>query len=407
LIASENKLLKQLKQNQKNKYMLTFTSGNMFDTSADIRINTVNCVGVMGAGLALAFKTKYPEMFRDYQKACKSGTVKPGKLHVWKTLMGDWIINFPTKRHWREPSRYEDIESGLIELKNYLVDKGKVKVLLPAVGCGHGGLEWPRISEMIKKHLIDIEAEILVFTPADSRTAGDEIKLSEDISIKTKLDAEVIKTIEPGNAFYPEVLRGKTAAKFYVKGDSQKLNAPLLAILPSTKHTPQEINAAMTVSDSITRPGITLLIGYSAAIERPLIKSALEKGADVVIFLAEGILNFRVRKDLLDVWDENRITVVSAAKPNERWNPTIAFRAKDLQLSLASTVIITDSEPQAISKILYQKSSTHLPPIYYIDYGTNNTNIRNTFSKIKAQKLTMIDLYEPSIYEAILNYVTK
>ena len=162
------------------------------DTSADIRINTVNCVGVMGAGLALAFKTKYPEMFRDYQKACKSGTVKPGKLHVWKTLMGDWIINFPTKRHWREPSRYEDIESGLIELKNYLVDKGKVKVLLPAVGCGHGGLEWPRISEMIKKHLIDIEAEILVFTPADSRTAGDEIKLSEDISIKTKLDVEVI-----------------------------------------------------------------------------------------------------------------------------------------------------------------------------------------------------------------------
>jgi len=212
------------------------------------------------------------------------------------------------------------------------------------------GLEWPRISEMIKKHLIDTEAEILVFTPADSRTAGDEIKISEDISIQTKLDAEVIKTIEPGNALYPEVLRGKIAAKFYIKGDSQKLNTPLLAILPSMKHTPQEINAAMTVIDSIMIPGITLLIGYSAAIERPLIKSALEKGADIVIFLAEGILDFRVRKDLLDVWDENRITVISAAKPNERWNPTIAFRAKDLQLSLASAVIITDAEPQTISK---------------------------------------------------------
>ena len=124
--------------------MLTFTSGNMFDTPADIRINTVNCVGVMGAGLALAFKTKYPDMFRDYQKACKAGEIKPGKLHVSKKLFGDWIINFPTKRHWREPSRYEDIEAGLTALRKYLVEQGKVKVLLPAVGCGHGGLEWSR-----------------------------------------------------------------------------------------------------------------------------------------------------------------------------------------------------------------------------------------------------------------------
>ncbi|MBP8988702.1 MAG: DUF1156 domain-containing protein [Clostridia bacterium] len=387
--------------------MITFTSGNMFDTPADIRINTVNCVGVMGAGLALAFKTKYPEMFLDYQKACKTGTVRPGKLHVWTTLMGDWIINFPTKRHWREPSRYEDIEAGLIALRRYLADKGKVKVLLPAVGCGHGGLEWPRISDMIKKNLADVEADIIVFTPEDSRAAGNKIQDQNDSLVQDKLDAEGIKTIEPGNDFFPKALQGKTAAKIYVKGDPQKLNSPLLAIFPSMKPMPEEINAAITVSDSIMRPGITLLIGYSAAIERPLIRSALEKGADVVIFLAEGILDFRVRKDLLDVWDENRITVVSAAKPSERWNPALAFRAKDIQLSLASVGIITDAEPLAISKMLYQKSSSNLPPIYYIDYGKTNAIISNTFSKIKAQKLSVGHLSEPSNYEAMLNILIK
>ncbi len=383
--------------------MITFTSGNMFDTPADIRINTVNCVGVMGAGLALAFKTKYPEMFREYQKACKAGEVKPGKLHVWNKLFGDCIINFPTKRHWREPSRYEDIEAGLIALRKYLADKGKVKVLLPAVGCGHGGLEWNRISEMIKKQLADVESEIIVFTPEDSRAAGNKIKDHEDTQIQDRLDAEGIKVIEPGNDLYPESIRGRTAAKLYIKGDPKKLNSPLLTILPSPKPTPQEIDAAATTVETIMRPGITLLIGYGASIERPAIKKALEKGSDVVVILSEGILDFRVRKDLLDVWDDNRIVVISATKPLERWSPSTAFRAKDLQLSLANAAIITDAEPQSLSKMLVQKASQKHPFIYYVDYGKKDATIINTFKTIKAQRLAVNDLSEPKHYEAIFN----
>jgi adenine-specific DNA methylase/O-acetyl-ADP-ribose deacetylase (regulator of RNase III) len=383
--------------------MITFTSGNMFDTPADIRINTVNCVGVMGAGLALAFKTKYPDMFRDYQKACKEGKVRPGHLHVWNKLFGDCIINFPTKRHWREPSRYEDIEAGLIALRKYLADKGKVKVLLPAVGCGHGGLEWNRISEMIKKQLADVESEIIVFTPEDSRTAGNKIKDHEDTQIQDRLDAEGIKVIEPGHDLYPEPLRGRTAAKLYIKGNPEKLSAPLLTILPSPKPTQQEIDAAATTVETIMRSGITLLIGYGASIERPAIKKALEKGADVIVILSEGILDFRVRKDLLDVWDDNRIVVISATKPLERWSPSTAFRAKDLQLSLASAAIITDAEPQSMSKMLIQKASQNPPFIYHIDYGKRDTNIINTFQTIKSQRISGNDLSDPKQYEAIIN----
>ncbi len=149
--------------------MLSFTKGNMFATPADIRVNTVNCVGVMGAGVALAFKQRFPKMFREYKRQCELGLVRPGELHIWKSLGGDWIINFPTKRHWREKSRYEDIESGLVALREYLAKQGHVRVTLPALGSGHGGLDWTRVSTMIRKHLEGLEAEILVFDPADSR----------------------------------------------------------------------------------------------------------------------------------------------------------------------------------------------------------------------------------------------
>jgi O-acetyl-ADP-ribose deacetylase (regulator of RNase III) len=153
--------------------MLKFIQGNIFEAPADIRVNTVNCVGVMGAGIALAFKTRFPEMSKEYKRACDAGEVKPGKLHVWKSVAGDCVVNFPTKRHWRDKSRYEDIEAGLIALRDYLKDKGRVRVTLPALGCGHGGLDWSKVSLMIHEQLKDLEAEIIVFEPGDSRAAGE------------------------------------------------------------------------------------------------------------------------------------------------------------------------------------------------------------------------------------------
>ena len=125
--------------------MIKFTKGNMFDTPADIRINTVNCVGVMGIGVALEFKKRFPKMYRTYKKECERGNIQPGKPHVWKEfhLCKEFIIiNFPTKKHWRNPSKYKYIESGLIWLAKFLKEYGGVKVTIPALGCGHGGLDW-------------------------------------------------------------------------------------------------------------------------------------------------------------------------------------------------------------------------------------------------------------------------
>jgi O-acetyl-ADP-ribose deacetylase (regulator of RNase III) len=148
---------------------LHFTSGNMFDVPADIRINTVNCVGIMGAGVALAFKRLHPLMFAEYQRKCTAGLIRPGQLHIWQSPDGERIVNFPTKRHWRDNSRYDDLEAGLIALKAFLADQGHVRVTLPALGCGHGRLNWNIVAAMIAKHLHGLDAQITVFQPADSR----------------------------------------------------------------------------------------------------------------------------------------------------------------------------------------------------------------------------------------------
>lgn len=146
--------------------MIHVVNGDLFDVPADIRVNAVNCVGVMGAGIALTFKQRYPEMFRAYQKACETRELDIGRLHVWKAHSA-WIINFPTKRHWRNQSTYTDIAKGLVALHDYLAKQGDVLVTIPALGCGKGGLTWESVSEMIKRALQDLHAEIMLFEPND------------------------------------------------------------------------------------------------------------------------------------------------------------------------------------------------------------------------------------------------
>jgi len=149
---------------------IVFTRGDFFATKVDLRVNTVNCMGVMGAGVALEFKKRYPEMYIDYRDICIAGKLAPGILHVWKTET-EWVVNFPTKRRWSEPSRYEDVELGLIALRDYLAELGPVKVALPALGCSNGGLEWSRVSTMIREALEGLEATIYVFEPLGAPVA--------------------------------------------------------------------------------------------------------------------------------------------------------------------------------------------------------------------------------------------
>lgn len=148
--------------------MITFTQGNLLEARAEALVNTVNTVGVMGKGIALMFKERFDENFRRYAAACKAKEVQTGKMFVTPVHELDgprWIINFPTKQHWRAPSRMEWIIEGLQDLRRFLVEQNVKSIAIPPLGAGNGGLEWADVREQIELTLGDLDVDIQVFEP--------------------------------------------------------------------------------------------------------------------------------------------------------------------------------------------------------------------------------------------------
>lgn len=138
---------------------------SLFDSSATVLINPVNCVGVMGKGLALSFRQMFPKNYRAYCLACKNKTFKPGTvLHFYEN--GIHIINFPTKRHWRNHSRIDDIKTGLEATRDFVnsrLDLAEAMIAMPKIGCGNGGLDWEVVGVLVHEILHDLPNRINVY----------------------------------------------------------------------------------------------------------------------------------------------------------------------------------------------------------------------------------------------------
>ena len=152
--------------------MIHYVTGNLLAASDEALINTVNTVGVMGKGIALQFKDRYPYNFQVYQQACKEGSIFPGKLLVTRdsNLSTDskWIINFPTKKDWKHRSKYEYIEEGLKDLVRVL-DQYRIKsIAIPPLGCGNGGLDWSKVKELMEKYLGELNVDIHIYQPNEA-----------------------------------------------------------------------------------------------------------------------------------------------------------------------------------------------------------------------------------------------
>ena len=150
--------------------MIRFTSGNILDAEVDALVNTVNCVGIMGRGIALQFKHAFPENFRAYEAACQRKAVEPGRMFVFDTgelTLPRYIINFPTKRHWRGKSRMEDIDTGLLALVAEIRARGIRSIAVPPLGSGLGGLDWAEVRPRIEAALSDMPGvDVVVYEPS-------------------------------------------------------------------------------------------------------------------------------------------------------------------------------------------------------------------------------------------------
>ena len=146
---------------------ITEIKGNIFESTCKVLVNTVNCVGIMGKGIALEFKNRFPEMYIRYVEMCEDKLLKPGMLFLW-TKSIPWVLNFPTKNHWRYPSKIEYIELSLKKFTQTYKQKRISSIAFPTLGTHSGGLSWPEVSSLMYSYLAildNLEIEIYHYDP--------------------------------------------------------------------------------------------------------------------------------------------------------------------------------------------------------------------------------------------------
>jgi O-acetyl-ADP-ribose deacetylase (regulator of RNase III) len=177
--------------------MITFTQGNLLDADVDALVNTVNTVGVMGKGIALMFKERFPMNMAAYEKACKTKDVQTGKMFVTETgeLMGPrWIVNFPTKQHWRAKSQMQWIIDGLADLRRFIEQNQVRSIAIPPLGAGNGGLNWPEVKPHIEQALGDLQGvDVVVFEPTGKYQNVAKPKGLEKLTPARAMIAELVR----------------------------------------------------------------------------------------------------------------------------------------------------------------------------------------------------------------------
>ena len=177
--------------------MITYRTGNLLEAHVDALVNTVNEVGVMGKGVALQFKEGFPDAARAYIEAAKRGEVRVGRVLVTASdaLSGPrWVIHFPTKRHWRHPSRLEWVRDGLADLRRVISDLGIRSIALPPLGCGNGGLDWSDVRRLIEEALGDLEGvAVVVYEPSARFAAAAKLQGVERLTAARALIAEMVR----------------------------------------------------------------------------------------------------------------------------------------------------------------------------------------------------------------------
>jgi len=223
--------------------MIRFVTGNILESKAQTLVNTVNCVGVMGKGLAKAFRDQWPEMYREYQAACRRRELRSGKPFLWRDLHKQ-ILCLPTKDNWKGSSKYEFIEAGLEAIRQQYRDWNIKSLAVPPLGCGLGGLEWDKVRALIEKHLGDLPLETEVYEPmpADLKIARFERKrvvTPVNITLPLAIVGEIIRRARA--AMPPAVSLGKLLVHKFAFF-AQLAGAPIRLKFSKEKYGPYDHN---------------------------------------------------------------------------------------------------------------------------------------------------------------------
>lgn len=185
--------------------------GNLFDSGAQTLVNTVNTVGVMGKGIALEFRRRFPDMFADYQRRCAAGEVRLGEPYIWKGRREPWIVNFPTKGHWRSVSKLTDIERGLEYLADHVEQWRVISLAVPPLGAGSGRLDWATVGPTIYRHLDRLPVPVSLYAPFD---ATDQQATIEFLAGQLDATGATSGPIGPGGMAIAEIVRRITQARY-------------------------------------------------------------------------------------------------------------------------------------------------------------------------------------------------
>lgn len=166
--------------------MIDVLIGDIFESKAQTLVNTVNCVGIMGKGLALEFKKHFPVMYEDYVVRCKAKGVRLGEPYLYSELPSPWILNFPTKGHWRSASRLSDIVSGLEYLEEHYHKWKITSLAVPALGCQNGLLEWHSVGPLLYQHLSQLDIPVELYAPYGTPQEETEIAFLSQSPVRSQ-----------------------------------------------------------------------------------------------------------------------------------------------------------------------------------------------------------------------------
>jgi O-acetyl-ADP-ribose deacetylase (regulator of RNase III) len=184
---------------------MNYYEGTVFNTPAKTIVNTVNCVGIMGAGIALEFKLRYPEMYKGYKYKCQNDKVRIGRPYLYKYDKDLWILNFPTKKHWRYNSKIEWIESGLEYFANNYQKVNLESIAFPKLGTNNGGLNWPDVKKLMEQYLNNVFIDVYICLNEKEKPEGiekemvnfinkaDYKKLINNVGLNTKQSKVIIE----------------------------------------------------------------------------------------------------------------------------------------------------------------------------------------------------------------------